>query len=127
MSIGVLDIKVDFVLNGRTLHLDFRKVPLAAWVDLKRSAQLTPGTIVSDSAQGDPLAVGALVFLERKQRERRLRWAQFYPEYERMFEESGDDFVVTRMSVAGQEITDDDEHTVDDTGEDDEPDPTVGS
>jgi hypothetical protein len=79
----VPDIVFVFDLNGERKRLEYRKLPFSAWSELKASLGFTPTTLVEAMRDYDLEAFGAIIWLERKQRERMLRWVEIRRELER--------------------------------------------
>lgn len=79
----VPDIVFIFDLNGERKRLEYRKLPFSAWSELKAALGFTPTTLVDAMHQYDLEAYGAVIWLERKQRERMLRWVEIRRELER--------------------------------------------
>lgn len=61
-----------FEVNGNEKRLNFKDVPYSAWSELKASLGFTPITVQEALGDWDLEALEALVWLERKQRERKL-------------------------------------------------------
>jgi hypothetical protein len=72
----VPDIVLVFKLNGVRKELHYRKISFSAWSELKAQLGFTPLTLGSAMALVDQEALGAIIWLERKQRERNLRWSE---------------------------------------------------
>lgn len=119
MSVGMIDCQIDFQLGSRRLRVDYRRVPFSAWVDLKKATGFTPQTLFEGIGKVDPEAFAAILFLERKQRERKLRYPMFVQE----FEEMDDDFELLQITLDGRKLVPDDEEIDDEVVED----PTIGS
>ena len=111
----VPDIKIKFSLDGNEQTLDYRRVPFVAWRELKAAVSFTPLTLVQEMARGDLDAIGAVIWLNRKQTARKLQFA----EVQRDLADVGE-FELVDLIVKGQSQA---------TGEkdEDEPDPTDGS
>lgn len=68
------NVVVVFEVNGQRKRLDYRKLPFSAWSELKAALSFTPVSLLEAMATFDLEAIAALVWLERKQHERGLRW-----------------------------------------------------
>ena len=79
----VPDVVLIFKLNDERKELNYRKLPFSAWQELKSSLGFTPMTLMDAVGQYDLEGIGALIWLERKQRERSLRWNEIRRELER--------------------------------------------
>ena len=79
----VPDINIQFRLNGEVKTLRFKDLPFSAWSDLKNKLQFTPWTVIEAVQKFDLEAIGALIWLERRQHERMLQWATVQRELER--------------------------------------------
>lgn len=122
MAVGVTDTKIRFTFGSRKLTLDYRKVPFTAWAELKQATGFTPQTLLNGIGMADVEAVVAIIWLERKQRERKVR----YHEVALDLEERDDEFEVTQINVNGKNfipVFDDEDQDVEVEGED----PTSGS
>lgn len=118
---GVADVKIRFRLGERKLTLDYGKVPFSAWPQLKQATGFTQRTMVDAIInESDLEAIVALIWLERKQRERKLRYLDVYHELEAS--DSDEDFEIINLSIDGRLIGD----TEDEDGESDDEDPTGG-
>jgi hypothetical protein len=110
----VPDIVIIFQLDGERKQLSYRKIPFSGWSELKAALGFTPMTLGDAMISADLEAVGALIWLERKQRERDLRW----PEVRRLLDREDHSLEVLGAIVDGEVVM----------GEDDtpgrEPDPT---
>lgn len=73
------DVQVVFVCNGQRKVLDYRAVPFSAWREVK-TVGFTPVSLGEAIGDFDVEAFAALIYLERKQRERKLTWQQFVRE-----------------------------------------------
>ena len=94
----VPDLVVVFKLNEETRRLDYRKVPFSAWSELKAQLKFTPMSLLQAVQEFDLEAFGAIIWLERKQRERTLGW----PEVRRELERADCDFEPIDMIVDGK-------------------------
>lgn len=74
----VPDIAILFELDNKSKRLDYRKVPFNAWTELKQATSFTPKTLMQAIGDFDIDALVALLWLERKQRERRLQFGEVY-------------------------------------------------
>lgn len=104
MAIGVLNVKIKFRLGARTLTMDYRKLPFQAWGELKAATSFTQRTLIAALDQLDLDAFAAVIWLERKQRERKLRYLDVYqelsaPDYNTEFEML--DVVLNDRSLSG--------------------------
>lgn len=88
-------VVIQFTFGSRELTLDYRKISAATWSELKAVLGLTPQTVVTSLADWDIDAVGAVIWLERKQRERKLGWRAFRDELEGADEDR--DFQITEI------------------------------
>lgn len=120
MAVGVLDATIKFTLNGRKKTLDFRQVPFKVWPALKSSTGFTQRTLVDALISQDVEAIVALIWLERTQRERRLRYIDVYQEIEAS--DTDDDIDIYQLIVEGRKFGEDEP-----AGEGDGEDPTTGS
>lgn len=120
MAVGVPDVQIKFQLGARKLQLDYRKVPLMGWSELKQAVSFTPQTLLAAIGNFDMEAVVALVWLERKQRERKLRYHDVYSELQS--QETDEDFEILDLRKGGKSLIGEPD---DDQGEDE--DPTGGS
>lgn len=119
MAVGVINCKIKFRLGQRHLTLDYRKVPFQAWGELKQATTFTQRTLVNALSDFDLDAITALIWLERKQRERRLRYLDVYQELQSATSDEEYeliDLVINGKSTAGEP-----------TDEDEPEDPTAGS
>ncbi|MGH3942622.1 MAG: hypothetical protein ACRDTG_29165 [Pseudonocardiaceae bacterium] len=118
MPIGVADTTIRFRIDDRRLTLDYRKVPFSAWGELKAAVGFTQSTLVKALGDSDLDAVVALVWLERKQRERKLRFVELYHDLQHT--EEHQDIEITEIVIAGRSYgdteTDADEEESDPTG-----------
>lgn len=121
MAVGVAKARLAFTLDARRLTLDYRKVPFSAWSELKRATGFTQSTLVHALGEADLDAVVAVIWLERKQRERKLRYADVYREMEQADDDV--DFEIVKLVIDGRVIIDDES---DDDESDDDEDPTAG-
>lgn len=113
----VPDLVVVFKLNGETRRLDYRKVPFSAWSELKAQLKFTPMSLLRAVQEFDLEAFGAIIWLERKQLERKLGW----PEVRRELERGDCDFEPVDAIVDGVSTVGDDESL----SEEPKPDPTL--
>ena len=72
----VPDIVIAFKLDGTAKELDYRKLPFTTWQELKAALGFTPLSLLEALSAVDMEAVGAIIWLERKQHERRLAWRE---------------------------------------------------
>lgn len=120
MAVGVLKGQIKFKLGARNLTLDYRKVPFQAWGELKQAAGFTQKTFAAALLEFDLDAVVGLIWLERKQRERKLRFLDVYQELQA--DDADEEFelvdiIFNGTSLSGQKPVDAEE----------EADPTAGS
>lgn len=120
MAVGVIKAQVVFQLGARTLTLDYKRVPFSAWTELKKAADLTQKTLLDAIGDADLGAIYALIWLERTQRERNLRYATVVGE----LSAADDDFRLIRLVVDGQAFGEQEDDA--EPGEE-ETDPTGGS
>jgi hypothetical protein len=100
----VSDIVYVFKLNGERKELHYRKIPFSGWSELKSQLGFTPTTLLESLVGGDLEAVGAMIWLERKQRERMLRWNDVRRELERdEVDFEGVGMIADGQVVAGEE------------------------
>lgn len=123
MAVGVLDVKLKFRLGQRVLTLDYRRVPFTAWGELKQATTFTQRTLITALSDFDLDAITALIWLERKQRERKLRYLDVYQDLQSSDEDA--EFELVDIIMNGKSATGD-------TGDDDSggeagQDPTAGS
>ena len=111
----VPDINIIFKLNGVLKTLCFRKLPLSVWSELKRVLTFTPKTLILGLEDADVDAATAVVWLERRQTERKLA----YHESRRDLEELDGEFEVMDFIIEGRSANGED------PAEADDPDPTV--
>lgn len=124
-AVGVTNTEIRFRLGERRLTLRFRKVPFSAWAELKRTLGFTQQTVLKGIAELDVEAVAALIWLERKQRERKLNLVEVINSMDSDGDEDAPEFQILAMMIDGKSvIIDRDEADADDG---DEPDPTKGS
>lgn len=100
----VPDISIIFELDGKRKELNFQKLPLSAWQELKQNTGFSPKTLLDGIGDFDVEAIAGTIWLERKQRERRLSYPQAFqdinddmPDFEPI------DFVVEGRSLLGPE------------------------
>lgn len=123
MAVGVVKATIKFTLNGKKKTLDFRQVPFKTWPALKNATGFTQRSLIDALIAQDVEAIVALIWLERTQRERKLRYLDVFAEVESS--DDDDDIEVYQLIVEGRKFGDD-EPDADDTDTDDE-DPTTGS
>lgn len=124
MAVGVVKATIKFTLNGKKKTLDFRQVPFKAWPALKNSTGFTQRTLLDALMAQDVEAIVALIWLERVQREKRLRYLDVYQEVESS--DDDDDIDVYQLIIDGRKFGDDEPGDDTDADEGDE-DPTTGS
>jgi hypothetical protein len=123
MAVGVVKATIKFTLNGRKKTLDFRQVPFKVWPALKAANGFTQRTLVDALIAQDVEAIVALIWLERTQRERKLRYIDVFQEIESS--DDDDDIEVYQLIVEGRKFGDDEPDTDDEDAEGE--DPTTGS
>lgn len=74
----VPDVRIIFEFDGKRRELNYKKLPLSAWSELKQATGFSPRTLLDAVGDFDVEAVVGAIWLERKQRERRLKYAQAY-------------------------------------------------
>lgn len=114
------DVRLEFRVNGELRTLEYRKVTFGTWADLKKMLGFTPSTLLRGVGDGDVEALGALIWLERRQRERDLNWMSVRRELER--EEHS--LEPLRAVVNGEVVFDVGDIAADTSSSEDEPDPT---
>lgn len=70
----IANVSVLFTVNGQDKRLDYRKVPFFVWEQLESNHGLTISGLLPAIIDGSVRAVVALLWLERKQRERKLTY-----------------------------------------------------
>lgn len=78
------DIVIVFRLNGGLRALEYRKVPYKAWEELQKEHQLTPANLLAEVNKTNVVAIAAVIWLARRQREFGLSWNKFERESEIM-------------------------------------------
>lgn len=121
-AVGVTNTEIRFKLGERKLTLNYRKVPFSAWAELKRTVGFTQKTLLQGIAELDVEAVAALIWLERKQRERKLSIVEVLNAMDADGGEDADEFEILAMRIDGKSIIRED--GAEDEGE---PDPTKDS
>jgi hypothetical protein len=76
------NVSIIFKLDGQRQRLDFRRLPFSVWGELKRELGFTPRSLLDALDNVDVEAIGALIWLERRQHNRRLPWAEVRRELE---------------------------------------------
>lgn len=113
---------------GRRKTLNYRKVPFKSWSELKARLKFTPQTLIEAIGDGDVEAGMAVLWLERRQRERGLSYNRFLREFD---EEKEPELDVIGMKIDDRWIIEPDEEgdgsAADEDDEDEEEDPTGGS
>lgn len=102
----VPDVRIIFELDGKKRTLNYKKLPLSAWSELKQATGFSPKTLLDGIGEFDVEAIAGVIWLERKQRERRLNYAQAYQDLSDDFGEVEfelEDFVVEGRSLLGPE------------------------
>jgi hypothetical protein len=94
------DMVLVFRLDGVRKELHFRKLPFSAWSELKAQLNFTPLSMIEAAGTVDLEAIGAIIWLERKQRERQLRWNTVRQELEHM--EDSPEFQIVGVINAGR-------------------------
>ena len=115
----VPDIVLVFKLNDERKELHYRKVPFSAWSELKQQLGFTAGTLIGALGTVDLEAIGAVIWLERKQHERSLRWTDVRGSLER----DEYDFEAVDVITDGESMNGEDDDPAP-PEEDAEPDPT---
>lgn len=103
----VPDVRIVFELDGKRRELNYKKLPLSAWSELKQSTGLSPKTLLDAMGEFDVEAIAGVIWLERKQRERRLNYAQAYQDLSDQWGETEwelIDYTVEGRSVLGPEV-----------------------
>lgn len=116
----VPDIRITFETNGQRKELSYRKLPFSAWSELKGALGFTPVSLLEAVETYDLEAFGAIIWLERKQQERQLRWV----EVRRVLEKEDVDFEFVNGYFNGIAVRDEEEVP---PIASDEPDPTPAS
>lgn len=124
MAVGILDVKIKFRLGQRTLTLDYRRVPFRGWGELKQTTTFTQRTLFTALNDYDLDAITALIWLERKQRERSLRYMDVYQELATADDDQ--DFELLDLVMNGKSLNGDEEIGGEADGVAGQ-DPTVGS
>ena len=96
----VPDVVLIFKLNEERKELNYRKLPFSAWTELKASLGFTPMTLLSAVSDFDLEAIGGVIWMERKQHEKALRWNDVRRELER------DDATFESVGVIVDGVTD---------------------
>ena len=100
------DVTIVYRLGDKAEQVDFRKVPLEAWTDIKSETGLTPKTILDELSDLDVGAIVGLVYAARRQKGGRVTFRQV------MRQLDGDtEWVPTKVTVAGQVQFDDTEES----------------
>lgn len=94
-------IAIVFELDGEEKRLDFRKVPFSAWGELKRELGFTVASLIDALGAVDVTAYGALMWLERRQHDRSLKWATVQRELEQAETDTGFRF---KRFLSGSEL-----------------------
>ena len=94
----VPDVQLVFRFNGKRKVLNYRKLPFSVWSELKAQLAFTPFSLIDAAQSYDLEALGAIIWLERKQLERALRW----PEVRRALEHDDVDFEFVDAIVNGE-------------------------
>lgn len=79
----VPNLVIVFDLNGERHRLNFRRVSFNAWSELKRELGFTPKTIIDAVGDFDVEAIGAVIWLDRRQHDRKVQWGTVRQELER--------------------------------------------
>lgn len=108
------DVVVRFKVNDDPKTLDYQSVPFTAWEELKRVGY-TPIGLMTAISGWDFEAIAALIWLERKQRDRKLPFTDVKTEIRR----NPPAFELDDVIVDGEDPDDDEP-------EDEEPDPPTG-
>lgn len=124
MAVGIPDVTIVFKLGERQRTLVYRKVPVAAWRQLKALQGHTPLKLFSAVVDADIDAIYALIWLERCQRERELN----FPTVLQELDKSNDEFEIIYAEARGTPIIDNREDSgVSAAATEVEEDPTAGS
>lgn len=100
----VPDVVLIFNVNGKRKELHYRKLPFSVWSELKAALAFTPTTLIDSISHSDVEAIGALIWLERKQADRKITWNDIRRELERedvTFEALG--VVIDGQTMVGEE------------------------
>lgn len=103
-AVGVTNTEIRFKLGERKLTLRYRKVPFSAWAELKRVIGFTQRTLLNGIADLDVEAVAALIWLERKQRERKLPLVEVLNGMDTDGDEDAPEFEILTMTIDGKSI-----------------------
>lgn len=103
-TVGVTKTVIRFKLGQRKLTLDYRKVPFSAWAELKRTVEFTQKTLLNGIAELDVEAIAALIWLERKQRERKLSIVEVLNSMDADGGEDAEEFEILAMTIDGKSI-----------------------
>lgn len=117
MAAGVLDIIIKFKIGAREKSLSYRKIPMWAWKELYDATKITQTTLPSEIGQFNPDAIAALFWLERKQRERRLTFADVRQEVLR-YSADWEELELTDIIADGKSMFDEDTETTEETDDD---------
>jgi hypothetical protein len=82
MASLVPDIVLIFKTGEERRELHYKRLPFTAWQELKANLGFTPLSLISGIGEFDLEAVGAVIWLERKQGDRKLRWSEVRRELE---------------------------------------------
>lgn len=123
MAVGVVKATIKFTLNGKKKVLDFRRVPFKVWPALKNATGFTQRSLIDALIAQDVEAIVALIWLERTQRERKLRYLDVFQEVESS--DDDDDIEVYQLIVEGRKFGDDEPEG--DGDDDADEDPITGS
>lgn len=104
MATGILDCQIEFTLGTRKLVCDYGNVQFTAWGELKRTTGFTQKTLLQALAEVDLDATAALIWLERKQRERKVRIDDVYD----AMQSSQDKILITQITIDGKDYLDGD-------------------
>jgi hypothetical protein len=119
---SVQDITFVFKLNGVQKVLRFRKIPYSTWKELKARTGFAPLSLIVALGQNDQDAALGLIWLDRTQKERSLRWT----DAERDFENQQVDIDVIGFTLDGKVEFGDEADVMAATGEkSEEMDPTT--
>lgn len=119
MAVGVVKATIKFTLNGKKKVLDFRRVPFKVWPALKNATGFTQRSLIDALIAQDVEAIVALIWLERTQRERKLRYLDVFQEVESS--DDDDDIEVYQLIVEGRKFGDDEPEGGGDDDADEDP------
>lgn len=104
----VPDVVIVFDLDGERKRLDYKRLPWSTWEDIKQSPGFTAYGLLAALEKIDPPAIACILWLERKQRERSLRYVEVSRQIARDLEAGIDhDFELVDLIVDGEAMTGD--------------------